>query len=67
MIPNLDRFSRPGPSEKYRVRLVTLEPECEVCGQAANQKFLRHWNDKQVCTTCIRELTADVQEGDLIL
>jgi formylmethanofuran dehydrogenase subunit E len=62
MQPDLDRFSQPGPTEKYRIKVVRLDPECEVCGKHVNPLFLREWNDKDVCISCINGLTRDVPE-----
>jgi hypothetical protein len=41
-------------------KVVLIEPECKVCGKRMNQRFLRKWNDRDVCVTCITELTAEV-------
>ena len=56
-MPNLDRFSRPGPYERrWGVKVLLLPPECEVCGQSAHPQFLRNWNDKLVCKYCINDI-----------
>jgi len=39
--------------------VITLLPDCEVCGRKMNGKFLRNWNGKRVCKPCIEELTSD--------
>jgi formylmethanofuran dehydrogenase subunit E len=40
-----------------------LEPDCKVCGKRMNQRFLRKWNDRDVCVPCITELTAEVPDA----
>lgn len=32
---------------------------CAVCGNIMHKKFLRRWNEQDVCRPCISEMTAD--------
>lgn len=45
-----------------RVTLLLLPPECEVCGQEVHLKFLKAWNDKQVCHYCIHEINEEAEK-----
>lgn len=35
------------------LRILTT---CEVCGQEAHPKFIREWNDRDVCVYCLNEI-----------
>lgn len=44
-------------------KLVVLNHKrCDVCGQAINFKQLRRWNERDVCVTCIQDLTREELE-----
>jgi hypothetical protein len=36
---------------------------CAVCRNVMHKKFLRRWNEQDVCRPCIAEMTADYLEG----
>ncbi|MDY7993351.1 hypothetical protein UY286_21665 [Paenibacillus polymyxa] len=42
---------------------VEGKPRCAVCGNSMELRFLRRWNDREVCRPCITEMTADYLEG----
>ena len=61
--PSLDRFSQPGPNEKrYGVKVLTLLPECHVCGQEVHPRFLQQWNGVEVCKYCTKELNEEAEQ-----
>lgn len=61
--PNLDRFSRPGPSEKrYGVKVLLLLPDCWVCGQEVHPKFLESWNGVEICKYCKKEIYEEMEK-----
>ncbi|KJD42554.1 hypothetical protein [Paenibacillus terrae] len=39
------------------------KPCCAVCGNSMEQRFLRRWNEQDVCRLCISEMTQDYPEG----
>ncbi|MDF2649837.1 MAG: hypothetical protein K0Q73_5642 [Paenibacillus sp.] len=47
------------------VVIMFRNPECEVCGQEVNKRFLKDWNDKQVCTTCINQINEQTSDEEL--
>ncbi|MNW32470.1 hypothetical protein D3C74_94130 [compost metagenome] len=36
---------------------------CAVCRNVMHKKFLRRWNEQDVCRPCIGEMTQDYPEG----
>lgn len=64
--PSLDRFSQPGPKEKrYGVKVLLLLPECHVCGQEVDPRFLTTWNGIESCKYCIQEIEKETFNYDL--
>jgi hypothetical protein len=41
-------------------KVVLILPDCKVCGHRMDKRFLKNWNDRDVCVPCITELTAEV-------
>jgi hypothetical protein len=42
-----------------KVAIYLLPPECEVCGQEAEPKYLKDFNGITACTYCIREINEE--------
>jgi formylmethanofuran dehydrogenase subunit E len=59
---NSNRVLSTGSIIPFPVRIVLLSPECDVCGNKVNGVFLKKWNEKEVCTKCINELSVDYPE-----
>lgn len=48
----------------HPVNIILLLPECDVCGQGVDSKFLQQWNDQQVCRKCIQDLEEEYHYHD---
>lgn len=42
-----------------KVLILLHPPECEVCGQPVDPKFLQPWNGKDVCKYCLSEINGE--------
>lgn len=64
--PRLDRFSQPGPFEKrYPVKVLLLLPECHVCGNEVDPRFLTTWNGVEACKYCIKDINEEADRCNL--
>ena len=45
-----------------KVTILLHPPECEVCGQHVDPKFLQPWNGKDVCKYCIQEINGESEQ-----
>lgn len=42
-----------------QAEIITLKPDCQICGQRMEAKFLRRWSGRRVCPVCIDDLTRE--------
>lgn len=64
--PSLDRFSQPGPNEKFHgVKVLLLLPECHICGHEVHPAFLKPYNGVDACTYCIQEIEKETINHEL--
>ncbi|WP_046230189.1 hypothetical protein [Paenibacillus algorifonticola] len=64
MEPNLDRFSRPLPSEREEQRPQDDSVRCHICGRDINRRFAEEWNGVEACRRCIREANEEAEQFD---